>query len=445
LNGIDLSLAEARRIALAAQGFGRPRPRRAATEADLLATVRRLGLLQIDYVTVVVPAQYQVLFARHGPYDRSRLEALLFRRRALLEQWAHEASIVPAETWPLLAHRREAHRARPWGFDDFLRRRPTYVALALDRIRKEGALAADELPHPEGESARLEHSWYGTVRRATLEALFGRGVLAIAGRRPDFARLYDLAERVVPGDHAGRAVARPDAEREMLRTAARAHGVATASDLADYWRMTAREARPRIAELVEAGELLPARVEGWREPAWLHREARLPRRIDAAALLSPFDPLVWTRRRTSRLFGFDYRLEIFVPEARRRYGAYVLPLLLEDRLVGRLDLKADRASQRLLVRSAHLEPGMAAGPAAEAASAELVAMASWLGLTSVVVGRRGGLARALGAAVRMAPGSGRGYAPGTSWKTSTATRSASSRASSTPSAAPTAAASTPAR
>ena len=392
MTALHLSLAEARRIALAAQGFGRPRPSRPAGPAAILATVRRLGLVQIDYVTVVVPAQYQVLFARHGPFDRAHLDALLFRRRCLVEQWAHEASIVPVETWPLLAHRRAAHRARPWGFDDFLRRHPGYVAGALDRIRKEGALAAEDLPHPEGHASRLEHSWYGTVRRATLEALFGRGVLAISGRRSDFARLYDLAERVVPAAQIEGAMERPAAEREMLRTAARAHGIATAGDLADYWRMTVRDARPRIAELAASGELVPARVEAWREPAWLHREARAPERIDAAALLSPFDPLVWTRRRTSRLFGFEYRLEIFVPEARRRYGAYVLPLLLGDRLVGRLDLKADRAGGRLLVRSAHLEAGAAAGPSSEAAAAELVAMASWLGLGKVAVDRRGDLA-----------------------------------------------------
>lgn len=397
---VHLSAAEARRIAIAAQGLDRPRPRRPVREADLLATVRRLGLLQIDYVTVVVPAQYQVLFSRHGPYDRARLDRLLFERRALLEQWAHEASIVPAEAWPLLSHRRESHRARPWGFQEFLDRNPDYVARALDRIRDRGALAADELPDPEGRSARLAHSWYGTVRRATLEALFGRGVLAIAGRRPDFARLYDLAERVVPSDHAVRSVARPDAERALLATAARAHGIASAGDLADYWRMTAREARPRIAELAERGEIVPARVEGWREPAWLHRDAAAPADPGATALLSPFDPLVWTRRRTSRLFGFDYRLEIFVPEERRRYGAYVLPFLLGDRLVARLDVKAERGAGRLVVRGAHLEPGAVPGPVAEAAAAELVALASWLGLGTVAVGRRGNLSRALSAAVR---------------------------------------------
>lgn len=420
---IDLSLGEARRTALAAQGFGRPRPRTAPRAADLLATVRRLGLLQIDYVTVVVPAQYQVLFARLGPFDRAHLDALLFRRRSLVEQWAHEASIVPVEHWPLLAHRRDSHRARPWGFQEFLTARPEYVALVLAEIRARGALAADDLPDPEGHPARLAHSWYGSVRRATLEALFGRGVLAIAGRRPDFARLYDLAERVVPPERAGRALDRHAAEREMLRVAARAHGVATAGDLADYWRMTARDARPRLQELADSGEIAPVRVEGWREPGWIHREARTPARIDAAALLSPFDPLVWTRRRTSRLFGFDYRLEIFVPDEKRRFGAYVLPILLGDRLVGRLDLKTDRASDRLLVKSAHLEAGESPGPVAEAAAAELASMAGWLGLGSVKVARRGGLARALSAAVRVASGGRRGYVPGHSWKRSTATPS----------------------
>jgi uncharacterized protein len=424
MSPIDLSLAEARRTALAAQGFGRPRPSRAPRAADLLATVRRLGLLQIDYVTVVVPAQYQVLFARHGPFDRSLLDSLLFRRVDLVEQWAHEASIVPVEAWPLLAHRRETHRPRPWGFQDFLSAQPQYVAHVVSEIRNRGALSADDLPDPPGHPARLEHSWFGSVRRATLEALFGRGVLAVAERRPDFSRLYDLAERVVPPSHLGRAMERHAAERQLLATAARAHGVATAGDLADYWRMPVRDARPRLQELADDGELAPARVEGWREPAWIHREARAPARIDGAALLSPFDPLVWTRRRTARLFGFEYRLEIFVPEPKRRFGAYVLPVLLGDRLVGRLDLKSDRARDRLLVKSAHLEPGEAPGPVAEAAGVELARLASWLGLGSVAVTRRGSLARALAATVRVASGPRRGYVRSQTCKKSTATRSA---------------------
>jgi hypothetical protein len=384
---------------LAAQGLARPRPREPASDADLSATVRRLGLVQIDCVTVVAPAHYQVLFSRHGPYDRRRLDALLFERRDLLEQWAHEASIVPAEAWPLLAHRREAHRPRPWGFDAFLRTNPRYVERVLGEIRRRGAIAAEDVPHPDGHPARLDHSWYGTVRRATLEALFGRGVLAIAGRRPDFSRLYDLAERVVPAAHRGRTVPRAAAQRELLRIAARAQGVATSGDLADHWRMPVREARPRLEELAADGEIRPVRVEGWREPAWLHAGAAAPARAWGAALLSPFDPLVWTRRRTARLFGFDYRLELFVPEARRRWGTYVLPFLLGDRLAARVDLKAEREAGRLCVRAAHLEAGADPGSVAEALAREIRALAGWLGLQEVRVGRRGGLARALAAAM----------------------------------------------
>jgi uncharacterized protein len=421
---IELSRAEARRLAIHAQGLGGPRPVRPARGADLLATVRRLGLLQIDYVTILVPAQYQVLYARHGPFDRALLDRLLFRRRALLEQWAHEASIVPAEAWPLLAHRRETHRARPWSFQAFLSARPDYVARVLDLVRERGPVGAEDLDDPDGHPARLEHSWFGSVRRATLEALFGQGALAIAGRRPDFSRLYDLAGRVVPPAHAGRVVDREAAQRALLAVAARAHGVATGGDLADYWRMPAREAGPRILELAETGEIAPARVEGLREPAWVHRSARVPARVEGAALLSPFDPLVWTRRRTARLFGFEYRLEIFVPEEKRRFGAYVLPILLGDRLAGRLDLKSDRACGRLLVRSAHLEPGEDPGALAEAAASELVALAAWLGLGAVKVERRGGLARALADAVRVASGGRRRYVPIRTCKRSTGTRSA---------------------
>lgn len=395
----DLSAAEARRVAVAAQGLDRPRPRRPASEAELAATVRRLGLVQIDCVTVVAPAHYQVLFSRHGPYDRGRLDALLFERRELLEQWAHEASIVPVETWPLLAHRRETHRPRPWGFDAFLRARPAYVARILAEIRQRGALAAGDLPDPEDHPRRLDHAWYGTARRATLEALFGSGVLAIAGRRADFSRLYDLAERIVPASHRLRAVPRAEAQRDLLRAAARAQGVASTGDLADHWRMPVTEARPRLEELAAAGELRPVRVEGWREPAWLHAGAAIPPRTAGAALLSPFDPLVWTRRRTRRVFGFEYRLEVFVPEARRRWGTYVLPFLLGDRLVARVDLKAEREAGRLAVRAAHLEAGEDAGEVAAALARELREMAGWLGLGSVRIGRRGALARPLAAAL----------------------------------------------
>jgi uncharacterized protein YcaQ len=395
----DLSLDQARRVALAAQGFDRPRPAR-PTARHLLATVRRIGLLQFDSVGVLVPAHYQPLFSRLGPYDRVLLDDLNYRRRRLTEQWAHEASILPVETWPLLRHRMEAHRLRPYGFEKVLARHPGYAAEVLAEVAARGPLSADELHHPEGSERRLPGTWFGTIPRATLESFFGRGLLAVAGRRRSLARQYDLAERVIPAQHLARQVAPDQARRELLGIAARAHGVATLRDLADYFRMRTAVARPRLAELVEAGTLREVRVEGWREPALLHAEAVVPRRIEAAALLSPFDPVVWYRPRALRLFGLEHRLEIYTPAAKRRWGYYVLPFLLGDQLVARLDLRADRAAGRLLVLAAHLEAGHAAGPVAGPLAAELRLMAGWLGLSGVRVARRGGLAAALAAEVR---------------------------------------------
>jgi uncharacterized protein YcaQ len=252
----------------------------------------------------------------------------------------------------------------------------------------------------DGGPRRIEGSWHGSVRRAVLEAHFGRGLLAVAERRPDFARVYDLAERRIPREHHARVLGRTEAQRELLRRAARAHGVGTAADLADYYRMPVREARPRLAELVEEGALRAVRVAGWREPAYLHPEARLPGRVEAAALLSPFDPLVWFRPRAARLFDFDYRIEIFVPRPKRRWGYYVMPFLLGDRLVARVDLKADRPGRRLLVLAAYLEPLAEADPVATALAAELRTLADWLGLEAVVVEHRAGFGRPLAAAVR---------------------------------------------
>jgi uncharacterized protein YcaQ len=233
-----------------------------------------------------------------------------------------------------------------------------------------------------------------------LEAYFGRGVLAVVGRRPGGARVFDLAERVLPPELHGRHVERDQAERELLLRAARAHGVGTAADLADYYRMPVRQAAPRLAELVSSGELSVVRVEGWREPAYLDPQARPPRRLDAATLLSPFDPVVWFRPRIARLFGFEHRFEIFVPAAKRRWGCYVLPFLLGDRLVARVDLKADREAGRLLVPAAYLEDDAHAAAVVGPLAAELRTLAAWLELGGVTVGRRGNLARPLAAAVR---------------------------------------------
>ncbi len=408
----ELSLSEARRIALAAQGFDRPRPRGPVGVRHLRRTIRQLGLVQIDYVNVLVPAHYLVPFSRLGPYERSRLDDLVFRRREFTEQWAHEASILPAQSWPLLRHRMATHRVRPWGFEKFMGRNPDYVDRVLEEVRARGPLTADDLPEPQGAPRSTDRlrvargrmtdrwGWGLAVKRQVLEAHFGFGRLAVADRRPNFARVYDLAERVVPPEHCRRKVGRMEAQRELLRLAVRSHGIGTVGDLADYYRMPVREARPRIAELVEAGELREVRVEGWREPAYLHPEARRPHRIDASALLSPFDPLIWTRARVARLFDFDYRLEIFVPRAKRRWGYYVLPFLFGDRLVARVDLKADRKERRLLVLAAYVEPGVGRGAVAHALAEELRTMARWLEFEGVEVGRRGGLASALDRAVR---------------------------------------------
>ncbi len=395
-----LSAGEARRIALAAQGLDRPRPRGPVQRGHVRRALRRLAVLQLDYVNVLGPSHYQVLFSRLGPYRRDVLHDLTYRRREFTEQWAHEASIVPIDVWPLLAHRRSAHRNRPHAFDTLLARHPDYAAWVLKEITRRGPLAADQLDGPPGVARRIEGASIGTVPRAMLEAHFGHGQLAVADRRPSFVRVFDLAERVVPRALHSRRLARADAIRELLRRAARAYGIGTAADLADYFRMSLHDARPRLAELVEAHDLREVRVPGWREPAFLARGARRPPRVAARALLSPFDPVVWYRPRLARLFGFDYRIEIFFPAAKRRWGYYVLPFLLGDRFVARVDLKADRRSRRLRVLAAYAEPGVARPAVAHGLATELGALATWHGLEDVTVGRRGNLARALSVALR---------------------------------------------
>jgi uncharacterized protein len=258
----DFSAAEARRIALAAQGFDRGRSSGRVGLSDLRRVIRQLGLVQIDYFNVLAPAQYQVLFSRLGPYKMSLLDDLVYRRREFTEQWAHEASIVPVETWPLLRHRREAHRVRPYGFEKFLESEPDYVAWVLEEVRRRGPVCGGDLPERDRIACGLEHSWFGTVARAVLEAHFGRGALAVADRRADFTRVYDLSERIIPEDHREKTLERDHAERELLRVAARGCGIATAADIADYFRMYVRDVRPRLAELVDAGELREVRVEG---------------------------------------------------------------------------------------------------------------------------------------------------------------------------------------
>jgi uncharacterized protein len=395
-----LSLSEARRIAAKAQGFDRPRPKTRVKARDMRRVVQQLGLVQIDYINVLVPAQYQVLFSRLGPYDRRMFDDLVYKRREFTEQWAHEASIIPVETWPLLRERMKTRRFRPYPVESILEQYPAYLGVVLEYVRERGPVGAEDLPLHEHGPSRIPGAWHGSVARATVEAHFARGRIAIAARRSDFSRLYDLAERIVPAEHHSRSVEAADAERDLLRIAAKAQGIATAPDLADYFRSNIRESRMRIAELVEEGELTSVQVEGWREPAYLHKDAKAPKRIDANTLLSPFDPLIWFRPRVARLFGFDYRAEIWVPEPKRKWGYYVMPFLLSDQLVARVDLKADRPSRSLLVLAAYIEPHAKPGKVAPALTTELGNFAAWLNLDSIVVAKKGNFASQLRAAVR---------------------------------------------
>ena len=380
-----LSAAQARRIALGAQGFGRPRPERPVDAGHLGRTLDRLALHQIDSVNVLVRAHYLPAFSRLGPYDRALIDRAAWGRksqRRLFEYWAHEASLLPVEHYPLFrwrmarAERGEAGYA---GLRCFAREDRAAAEAVLARIVAEGPLSASAF-----ENGRGQGGWWGwgDTKRA-LEWLFWAGLITTATRRNSFERVYDLPERVLPP--AVLALPTPpedEAHRALLDIAARALGVATAGDLRDYFRLGPDEARAGIAALVDLGRLRPVEVEGWARPAYLQAEAIVPRRIHARALLAPFDPLVWERARTERIFGFRYRIEIYVPAGKRQHGYYVLPFLLGENLVARVDLKADRATGRLIVRGIHKEPFAPSG-ADEALTEELDAMAKWLGLGEV--------------------------------------------------------------
>ncbi len=390
-----LSSAEARRIALAAQGFADRRPRGTVALRHLERVLKRLHLVQLDSVNVLVRSHYMPFFSRLGTYDCSLLDDQAYRKGRVFEYWAHEACIVPVEQYPLFRHRMEGWRRwpsrKPWLESQY----PGYLDAVLEEVRTRGPLTVGQL---EDGGARTGPWWgYGKGKLA-LEAHFAHGDLTTRARR-NFSRVYDLPDRVLPA--AALSAPPPsaeDAHSEMLRRAAAALGVATVADLADYYRLKTAEARPRIQELADSGELLPVEVEGWAQPAYLHRDAKA-RRVNAVALLTPFDSLVWNRDRTERLFGFRYRIEIYVPEGQRQFGYYVMPFLLGDRLVARVDLKAHRQAGTLEARGAFLETGEKAGPVAEALAGHLAEMAAWLGLERVTVALKGDLAPALAAAV----------------------------------------------
>jgi uncharacterized protein YcaQ len=396
----SISKLEARRIALTAQGFAEPRPE-TADRGDIRGVINRLGLIQLDSVNVAVRTHYMPFFSRLGAYPIELLDDGAHERFGLFEYWAHVASLVPVEQYPLFRHR----------MDDGIKRRSRtlctadaeYLDLILEEIRTRGPLTIRELEDPgkrSGGDGRSPGWWNRAPGKVALEYHFATGDLTSVARR-GFSRVYDLPERAIPSEYRdAEPVSREEAHREFLRIAARAHGIGTGSDLADYYRIRMPEARPRLAELVECGDLREVEVEGWDRKAYLHPEASTNGAVDARAILSPFDSLIWERDRTERLFDFFYRIEIYVPEKKRQYGYYVLPFLLGEDLVARVDVKAERDSGTLRVRGAFFEDGQDPERVAPALAAELKLMARWLGMKQVRVGRKGNLCSALREALR---------------------------------------------
>lgn len=390
-----LSQLAARRIALAAQGFGVGRPEPwAATSRHVQRVIDTVGIVQIDSVNVVSRSHYLPFFARLGPYDRDLVDRARDRApRRLVEYWAHEASLVPPETWPLLTFRMRRALEESWGgMQSVKREHPQLVDAVLAEVRARGPLTSRELEAALAHDLPRERDswgWNWSLVKSALEHLFWSGEVSSAGRTTQFERRYAVPSRVLPPrlrDVAESVERRPtddEAFVELIRIAARAHGVGTEQCLRDYFRLRPEQAAPAIATLVAAGDLVPVTIDGWKRPAYLDPTARRPRRIAARALLSPFDSLIWQRDRTSALFGFDYRLEIYVPEEKRVFGYYVLPFLLGEDLVARVDLKADRAGSRLLVRRLTWEPGRGGADDVRELHEELALMADWLGLAQV--------------------------------------------------------------
>jgi hypothetical protein len=333
-----------------------------------------------------MPAHFLMLWSRLGGYDRNRFERFLYDSREFTEQWAHEASIVRVSDWPLLEHRRKAWQ--PWKRDPLstLDSPEDYLRSILEQVTGDGAVTASDLPAAASPKRGKPADWHRPVQRWALEHHFGRGQLGVRRRLSNFQRVYDLPERLIDDEYRLQKMTEVDARRELLRQSAQSLGVGTVHDLADYYRMTARDAAPGISELVEEGALTPVNVEGWKDTAYLSDRARIPRSIPGASLLSPFDPIVWFRPRAERLFHFKYRIEIYVPEAKRKWGYYVLPFRLGDRIVARVDLKADRAGKTLLVRSLHHEKGADQKETESALQGELGALAEWLELDRVSYG-----------------------------------------------------------
>ena len=387
-----LTRAQARRLVLRAQGFDKPRPARVTTRA-LGDTARRLAVLQMDAVNVLERAHYLPLFSRLGPYDREALDGLAYRRRALVEYWGHEASLLPIDAYPLLRWR----MARgDWWYPGWREENAALIEAVYDEVAARGPLKVGELADPGSSKG----PWWGwSDGKRAMEWLFFSGRVTTV-RREHFERVYDVTERVLP-----RAIVEaptpPETEAiaELVRRSVRALGVGTAPDITDYFRLPVAEARAALGALVAAGEVVEVEVEGWRGAAFKWPAATVPRAVDARAFLSPFDNLIFNRKRVERLFDFHYRIEIYTPAPKRTYGYYVLPFLLGDQLVGRVDLKNDRRAGVLRAKGTYIEDGADPQVVAPALADELRLMAGWLGARDVAVDRKGNLARALRAAL----------------------------------------------
>jgi uncharacterized protein YcaQ len=397
--GEELSISQARRIALAAQGFAEARPSGRVDRRHLRKVMGRLQLLQLDSVPVVIRTQYMPLYSRLGAYRPDLVDEIAYESDEWFEAWSHEASLLPVEMEPWLRWSKErAREGETWGrLYALAQKDPGYIEAVLGEVKARGPLGASDLSDPRPRSG----SWWGSRSggAVALDWLFRIGELGVRRSR-SFVKQFDLLERIVP--EAVRAKTTPSFESsldELLLRSARAQGIATADCLVDYFRLPVRAAKARLDTLVEDGRLVATAVAGWNKSAYRHPDSKLPRAINSVALLSPFDPLVWNRKRIGGLFAFDYRIEIYTPAEKRKYGYYVLPFLLGDRLVGRFDLKTDRERGTLRVLAAHVEADADATRVASEAALELGELTGLVGVERIAVGRRGNLAKALRAEV----------------------------------------------
>ncbi|HEV7579588.1 MAG TPA: crosslink repair DNA glycosylase YcaQ family protein [Mycobacterium sp.] len=398
-----LSAAQARRIAVAAQGFNEPRPGGEITRAHLRRLISRIQVLQLDSVSVAVRAHYAPVFSRLGPYDRDVLDRAAWGPRSsrlLAEYWAHEAALMAVDDWPLLRWRMRQYRHGRWG-THIVKANPQLVEHVVAAVAELGPSTAGQIEaHLAAAPRRKKGTWWTrSDTKWVAEALFASGVLTTA-TRVGFARHYDLVERVLPASVLAREVDDAEAIRELTARAATALGVGTEADIRDYFRLSAQQVKPAIAELVAAGEIETVSVDGWSAPAYLHADRSVPRLDRGTALLCPFDPLIFFRPRVERLFNFHYRIEIYTPAAQRKYGYYVWPLLVDGQLMARVDLKADRSADTLRVVGAFGEPDVPRSRAAAALAGELQSMAAWLGLGGFTVSGRGDLATELRTAAK---------------------------------------------